>query len=213
MRRLQFSVFLFVVFLADSAHAAGLGFSVGAANERWVEDTSLKASHGRSIGNVSFIIDPAFDSHRLMLMGRKVLGYRLAINYETSTSSAYDGLTYYGFFATQNLGFRLLEADNLRLWLGPQFRTGSYFISERKNGLEYRGDILGLGVGAVMGFDVLGAGTTAWSFSFGLRRTSYWGDIDGNDGSGFALDNINIDHRANAVFLDLAVMFMTRPRP
>ncbi len=199
-------------FWMATASAGGYGISVAGATEHWVKDTRAGESHTRHTSGFNFVLDPFFDSHHRQAY-LKIMGYRLTVGQEVSRSAEYGGITFTGTSVLQNFAFRLVQSDAFRLWLGPQLRLVYYEVDERHNGTHYTGDTVGGGAGIVGGFDVLTGGQVGYSLSFGVRRTSYWGGIDAyRADTGYASSYYleDIDHRANALFLDVAVIFLSR---
>ncbi len=205
------TVGLLLLVCTAPAVAGGYGLSYGGANERWVKDSRFGETHHRHDINYNFVLDPFFDSHHRNSSQTKIMGYRLVVGNEASYSDEYGGITLQGTSVVQNFAFRLTQTDVFRHWLGPQLRLVRYEVNERSNGQHYTGGAFGGSVGVATGFDILPPGQVGISLSFGVRRSSYWGTVHATDANGYYYNNaVDIDHRANAVFADVAVIFLSR---
>lgn len=206
---LRWGVVLLLLLGGNIASAAGFGVSLVKTQEQWVKDNQASAKHGRDALGLNFVWDHRFGSHRIMNQ-QPIFSYRLMVGQEKSTSGAYNGVDLEGLVFTNNLVFRLAQDDGLRFWLGPRARVVSFSAHGSQGASHYRGEVIGVGGGLVMGLDIAGRSAVGISLSAGVTRTSYWGDIDEYQ-SGSKLGNYaTIDHRANGVFLDLALIFLTR---
>lgn len=185
MRHLPTACLLFCATLvAAPAHAIGVGFNFTASSGEVEDDFSLDFDNEtREFG---FVLDT--DHGRLFQ-------YRLNINAVAGEiEDDFASFDYGGLSINNSFGFRLAQSIGARVWAGPSF---DLLFAEFDDGAEE--DILGFGIGPVLGVDLRAGPTVRFSIEGGAKLRFL--EVDDADDDG------EVDLDGGEAFIRLSMLF------
>lgn len=130
-----------------------------------------------------------------------VFNYRLNLGYEKFESKDMD-LEMDSITVDNTFGFAVLRTKVIRLWLGPQLRF-SYSHDDDSDDLEI--DLLGFGIGPVIGVNLNFSELVTPSFTVGYRVTKYEGT--GKDTYWYEEDEYDISIDEKSFFFNFCILF------
>lgn len=170
-----------------SSFAAGIGFSVGAAQEKWVD---VSQGGERNLTFQGFIFDTSNE--------RNIFNYRVNAMLIKNQSAKPNGLDMDGFSVANNFTFAIIQEPELKLWMGPQVKASSYSMVS-SNSQSTSGDVIGISVGPVIGINFNLQRILSFSIS-----ASY--DIISSYSSSY-LSSPDVDAESTGFHLDAAMIF------
>ena len=184
----------------DNAAAFGLGVDLGGSAETWnYASTDREVRPAAHLGLV-------MDTH---VTDASLINYRLTFGREISQPRG-NGLTLVGYALTHSLGFHLAHGELYRFWLGPQWRLSLYDGLSDDTGNDYKGRVIGTGIGAVAGFNFHPGTALSVGVSGGVHLTGYALDYKATN-NGYRGDDQSRTQSGGG-FLNLSVLFLMGER-
>ena len=164
-------------------------------SEEWEND--ILNNGDRDVSNVGFVVDTA-------VARNKVFNYRFTFLKEENNA---DGgrLDMQGYAMTHDFGFGVVRTKNVRLWLGPQLKGSYYDDITLNSGGTTTGDVVGFGVGPVIGLNVNLPQVVSFSFTAAYHIIGFYTGDSYYDSSGNYYDTVDSD--STGLYLTLGLIF------